>query len=108
MGVRLASGHVVGQPQQPGVREAQRRVGERGCFAAIRANGTSPWNRRSAQTRNGFDPNAGSSSWVVSSANRSACPASQSASAADGVVSQIRSTNGARWPSRTTAGIEAA
>ena len=45
-------------------------------------------------------------SWVISSRNRSASAASQSFSVAVGVVSQASSTNGARSPTLTTAGIE--
>ena len=49
-------------------------------MAAIRSNRTSPANRRSTQVRNGTEPNSGSSSWVVSSANRWFWSASHSAS----------------------------
>ena len=45
-------------------------------------------------------------SWVTSSRKRVASAASQSDSAAVGTVSQASSANGARSPSRTTAGIE--
>ncbi len=74
----------------------------------MRANGTSPAKRRSTQDRNGTEPNSGSSSSVVSSAKRRLWSPSQSTSVTVGSVSQTRSANGARWPSRTTAGIEAA
>ncbi len=63
-------------------------------------------NRASSHCRNGIEPNVGSVSWVISSRNRSASSFSQSSSLGVGVVSQASSTNGARSPTLTTAGIE--
>ena len=56
-------------------------------------------------SKNETEPYVGSLSAVVSSRNRSPCSASQSFSRAVGVVSQASSANGARSPSRTTAGM---
>ena len=53
-----------------------------------------------------MEPKVGSVSWVISSRNRSASSFSQSSSLGVGVVSQASSTNGARSPTLTTAGIE--
>ena len=87
--VLLAQPGAVGQRQQPGVVQPQRRVGQLRVAAAsaTQVSTSAPGRRsaRSSQTRNGDEPNAGSVSAVVSSAKRSTASPSQSPSSAVGV-----------------------